>query len=500
MIDESRLPVVIASGQQVDREGTASATELMAGATEDALAGTGDLAKRIGMVTTAGIMSKISAAPSAALARRFGISPSVTDTTNVGGNFPQWLTSRAADDIAAGRLDAVLIAGVETLHTQRTRQKLRQQGANPPDEAPDPFAEGLVPDPIIGDPRAGVSDTELAAGLVAPVNIYPMFESAMAAAAGRDFQAQREHVAPFLSAFSEVAAKNPYAWFPQVRSAGEISTITPENRLVSDPYTKLMTAFIQVNQAAAVVVTSLAVAREIGRADSAVFLWSGADCLDVWYPSARPDVAVSPGIRAAGGAALQVAGVTIDDIGAFDLYSCFPCAVELAADALGLSIDDERGFTVTGGLPYFGGPGNNYTLHAIAAMAERVREIGTFGLVSGLGWYATKHSIGIYGATPPPDGWRRGDTSARQTEIDETEIPVVPGLDSNSAGGTVVASTVIVDNDGEPVNVPAFITLDDGKRAVGTVVDGELAGLKGVNLVGRRVTVEGTPARFHVAS
>lgn len=37
-----------------------------------------------------------------------------------------------------------------------------------------------------------------------------------------------------------------------------------------------------------------------------------------------------------------------------DLYSCFPCVVQIAADVLGMAHDDPRGFTVTGGLPFYG--------------------------------------------------------------------------------------------------------------------------------------------------
>ena len=55
----------------------------------------------------------------------------------------------------------------------------------------------------------------------------------------------------------------------------------------------------------------------------------------------------------------HMADCTISEIDAFDIYSCFPSAIQIACDEIGLDIDDPRNLTVTGGLPYFGGPGNN---------------------------------------------------------------------------------------------------------------------------------------------
>jgi len=104
-----------------------------------------------------------------------------------------------------------------------------------------------------------------------------------------------------------------------------------------------------------------------------VFPWAAASCNDVYFPVQRPQLGRSPGIRAAGEAVLGAAGITTADLDWFDLYSCFPSAVEAAVDALGLDPLDPRGLTVTGGLPYHGGPGNNYVTHSIGAMARRCR-------------------------------------------------------------------------------------------------------------------------------
>ena len=126
-----------------------------------------------------------------------------------------------------------------------------------------------------------------------------------------------------------------------------------------------MTAFLGSDQSAALIVCSLAEARRAGVEDRAVFVWSGAEAVDVRFVASRPDPGRSPAIRAAGSALFDAASaaagrtVDVDDLERLDLYSCFPSAVQMGADALGIALDDARGLTVTGGLPYFGGPGNN---------------------------------------------------------------------------------------------------------------------------------------------
>ncbi len=265
---------------------------------------------------------------------------------------------------------------------------------------------------------------------------------------------------------------------------------------MAEPYPKRMCVFLNVNQGAAVVVTSLATARAAGVADRAVFCWSGADANEVWFPTARPDLGSSAGLRAAAEAALAAAAIGIDDIDAFDFYSCFPCAVEMAVEALALAPDDARGFTTTGGLPYFGGPGNNYSLHAVATMVDRLREGGGTGMVSAIGWYATKHAVGLYGAAPPPRGWRRGDTHDAQQVIDASALPVA----SEATGdAVVVAATAVMGRDGAISAAPVIARLPDGRQIAAAASPDELTALAGRDLVGTHIEVSGAPPRYRLA-
>jgi acetyl-CoA C-acetyltransferase len=501
-VDPARTPVVVATGQVVDRERSLSALELVVRAGSEAFAASARLARTVERVSVVNILTRSGGpAPATELARALRLQPSTVETTTVGGSAPQWLVQRAATDIAAGRLGSTLIAGAEAVRSGRLR---------PPPDAPPPRqgtggrsgtpeVEELPPDPLIGDDRPGSSAEELAAGLAVPAVVYPVLESAITYRAGRSLEAQRHFIGDFLAPFSAVASRHPQAWFPVARSAAEIATPSPDNRLVAEPYTKLMTAFLGGSHGAAVVVTSLAVARAAGIDDGAMFVRSTATADDVWFPSARPDLGSSPAIAAASAAALDAGGLGLDEIGLVDLYSCFPSAVQMAAAAIGLELDDPRGLTVTGGLPYFGGPGSNYATHALATLFDLLRERGGHGLLTALGWMVTKHAVGCYSATPPPGGYRAGDTAVEQGRIDGSALDVVArGEDLGRQAAVVDGATVVYGHEAQVIAAPVIATLADGRRVAAAAEADELPGLAGVALAGASIVVEGRPARYRV--
>jgi acetyl-CoA C-acetyltransferase len=398
-VNHDEAPVVIGVGQAVNRprqpEEAVDALELVtravyAAADDAGAAGGGPaLLRRLDAVRVINMLSYSYPRPAATVAAAIGApEPRVGVYTAPGGNSPQWQVNVAAERIARGEDGLTLVCGAEALESARVAAK---HGIT--------LSRGERGDvgEMAGDERSGVGPAEMALGLFAPASIYPVFENAVRARAGRGLDEHRRLLAELMARFSEVAATRPEAWFPERRTADQIYAATPSNRMVAYPYTKLMNAIIRVDQSAAVLLAPAGLARELGVPEEKwVYVWGGAEAADVWVPFERPRLDESPGIRLAAGSALAAAGVAIDDIDHFDLYSCFPVAVEMACDALGLALDDARGLTVTGGLAAFGGPGNNYVTHAIAAMVERLRERpGDKGLCTGLGWYVTKHSAGV---------------------------------------------------------------------------------------------------------
>jgi acetyl-CoA C-acetyltransferase len=333
------------------------------------------------------------------------------------------------------------------------------------DRWPAPASSPRAPE-LLGVDRPGSTQAEVAYGLGYPASIYPIFENALRARRGLDLETHRERLGGMMSRFTEVAARNPYAWFPTVRSAEEIATPSPRNRMIAFPYTKYMNAVMEVDQAAAVLMTSAQAARALGIPEERWVYWfGGAETMEErWYPSERLDFSRCQALREAGTSALAEAGVELGDLAHIDFYSCFPVAVEMACEMLGLGEGDPRGFTVTGGLPYAGGPGNNYTLHALATMAERVRaEPGATGLVTGNGWYLTKHTATVVSSAPREgDDWLAPVASAQAPEAPTTTSSTDPA----EGRATLETYTVLYDRDGAPERGIVLGRTAEGRRFV----------------------------------
>jgi acetyl-CoA C-acetyltransferase len=253
--------------------------------------------------------------------------------------------------------------------------------------------------------------------------------------------------------FAAVAAANPLASRRDGFSAERLATVDDKNKWIGFPYPRLMNSNAFIDQAAAFIITSVGTARELGVPESKwVYLHGCADGHDHWYVSDRINLHSSPAIRNGAAKALAMAGKKLDDIAFFDLYSCFPSAVEIGCQEIGLSEDDLRGLTVTGGLPYFGGPGNNYVTHSISEMMRRVRgKPGSFGLVTANGNYVTKHSYGVYSTAPTQGTWRREDPAKLQAELDA--MPKAPFTETPQGAAKIESYTVMHGKNGPEYGV-----------------------------------------------
>ena len=474
MIDP-RTPVLVGVGQRSQRcDDPADALEPIGLLTEAARAagidaGAPGLLERADTVAVVDVVSWRYPDPGALLARRLDLrNPPTTVTTTVGGNSPQLLLNELAADIGHGDADVVLLGGAECVNTRwraRREPKIWLEWTDA-DDPPCPR--------VIGDPRPGTNDYEMAHAAVAPTLVYPLLETAVRGAAGRGVDEHQARVGELWATFAAVAAGNPNAWSRVAYSPEEIRTPTVDNRMVTFPYTKRMCANIDVDQAAALLLCSYEAAQAAGvSGDRLVFPLSGADAHDHYFFSERWSLAESPAIRAAGFAALDAAGVGVDDVARFDLYSCFPAAVQVALGALDLTGPlggDGRPLTVTGGLAFAGGPANDYPTHAIAAMVEACRtEPGSVGLVHALGWYITKHSVGLYSTTPPTSGFRRVAASDTQASIDAGPARTPAGAYEGVA--TVEATAVAYERDGAPSVAIVSALTPDGRRALATCRD-----------------------------
>jgi acetyl-CoA C-acetyltransferase len=414
--------------------------------------------------------------PGALLAERVGASPRQTVASVIGGNYGQTLANRAASQIQAGETDVVLVAGADAWRTNRAA---KAEGRTLPWTRQ---SDDVAPTVDLGVDQPEMSlPAERERGVVHPIEVYPMFDLAVRAAAGRAPDEHLELIAGLWSRFSEVAATNPHAWLRESFTPAEIATPSADNRLIGYPYTKRMNSNNAVEQAAAVIVCSVEQATALGIArERWVFPHAGADAHDHWHLSERADLHSSPALRACGRDLFALAGVGPDDLDHVDLYSCFPSAVQIAAAELGLTLD--RPLTVTGGMSFAGGPWNSYVLHGIATMVERLRAEPGLGLCNGNGGYTTKHSVAVYGTEPPAAGFRH---AAPQDEVDASpRRELAAGFDGEVV---VEAYTVMHARDGSPERGPVAGLTDAGCRAWGSVVEvATLAEMVNKDVVGRR--------------
>jgi acetyl-CoA C-acetyltransferase len=426
--------------------------------------------------------------PALIVAERLGFSSEDTPElmlSAIGGNTPQAMMHDACRAISRGDLGVVLVTGAEAMYTRAASR--RDPGKAPLNWASQ-AADGTPEPTMFGVDKPGATELEMSRGVILPIHAYPLFENALRAANGWSLIEHGARIGALWSRFSQVAAANPHAWIRQPRTAEEIVTPSADNRMVSFPYPKLCTANMQVDQGAGYIVCSVEAARASGvPEDRWVFPLAGADANDHWFISHRPELHRSPAIRLAGQAALELAGLGIDDVGPIDLYSCFPAVVQMAARELGLPIEDPgRPLTLTGGLTFGGGPGNNYTSHGIAQAVGALRqEPGSVGLVTGLGWYATKHSVGLYASRPPADG---GAAPFAWRDV-QPEVDALPQcrVDSEATGTVRVETyTVAFDRDGQPERGIVACRTPDDSRAWGNIGDADtLTGLCAEEGIGR---------------
>lgn len=395
------------------------------------------------------------------VAGRLGLDPERVIYEVSGGQSPQHLVTELAADVAAGRTRVALVVGSEAISTVLDQAKRDEK----PDLTESPGGQD-------GDRGAGLEGLatryQAGHGLVDAPTQYALFENARRARLGLTRADHAADLGALFAPFTDVAAANPHSAAPTARTAAELMTPTEANRMIVDPYPRYVVSREKVNQAAAVVITSEAVATELGiPREQWVYLAGHSDLRDRELMQ-RADLSVSPPSVAAVEAALAMAGTTLDLVDHLDLYSCFPVAVSVVGDALGLAADDPRGLTVTGGLPFFGGPGNNYSLHAIAEVVARCRTApGSVGLVGANGGTLSKYSTGVYSTTPAP--WSPGDDARLQAELDaEPGVPV-----ALEADGWATVETWTVRHSVWGDQVVLIGRLDDGRRFLANAVDGD---------------------------
>jgi acetyl-CoA C-acetyltransferase len=488
---DPRTPVLIGSGQFVHRaEGIDDALDPVAMMVEAIRLAASDAGLSSvpapDAIRVVSLLSWRYGNPARFIADDLGLSPRQLGLSAMGGNTPQTLVNAASREILAGKTDLIILTGGETT---RTRARMAKAGVTPEwrstDEAPELVSEDLV----MNMPE------ERERKIVMPIQIYPLFETALRARAGRGVEEHQRHISELWARFSKVAARNPHAWSRKEHSAEEIRTVSPSNRMIGFPYPKMMNSNNDVDMSAALIICSAERATALGvPRDRWVFPQSGSDAHEHPFVSHREHFWKTPAIELAGRRVLELAGLGIGDIGVVDLYSCFPSAVQLGAQSLGLDLNGQ--LTRTGGLPFAGGPWNNYVMHAIATVMNDLRSApGEKALVWANGGYTTKHAFGVYATEPPPHGFAY--------DYPQDVIDAMPRRElappAEAAGkATVEGYSVMHDRDGNPERTIVSCLLSDGRRAWGDSVDPDLGrAMCAAEYVGTTVTLD-TEGALHL--
>jgi acetyl-CoA C-acetyltransferase len=445
---DREMPVIVGVGQVSEKEfdlDSSSPVALMEKAVANSLEDAGLSSDIISELDTLAVVKSFREATKnspEALSRRIGANNAKQWLMPNGGNGPQYLVNRFSESIAKRQCDFVVLAGAEAMATAR---KIVKTTGNQPawDEPSSTDPEFLVKNHDMS------TEHEQKHGLWLAPGFYAMAENAYRHHLGVSIDEHQESMGRLFSSFTEVAEKSLHAWYPIKRTADEIAYSSAENRLVAWPYTKYMNAMNQINQGAAIILMSETRALRLGiDRHKFIYLHGAADTIEKPL-STRSNFHSSEAMRVMAEQVFFGGDLSMRDMSFIDFYSCFPSAVEFARDAFGVAPDDPRPLTVTGGLPFHGGAGNNYVMNSIASMIDRLREKPeSFGLVTANGGYFSKHSAGIYSTARREPSWSRTPPEKYQTVIDS--IPDVSFTENPSGEAVVETYTVLFDRENRP--------------------------------------------------
>ncbi len=418
--------------------------------------------------------------PVARLGERLGRSDIDGTYSLIAGTSPQRLVDQAAGAMMRGEMSVALVVGAEA---QATLRRLAAAGESPRWSFPETNAVGI--ESMLSE---WYLPTEIRHGILPAWLTFALLAQARWAARGGTAD-DRRSMFDQLSNLSVIASSNPYAWLPIAHSSERLAKADVSNRPIATPFTKLTTAFPFVDMAAANLLVTDEVADRWGVPDDRrIYLQGWGFARDASHVAARESLSSSPAMCTATSDALAMAGLESDQIDVFDLYSCFGSAIQFARDALGLRDDDPRPISLTGGLPYHGGPGSNYMNHSISTLVGHLRSSNdTTGMVTGIGMHMTKHVAGIWSSERPKHPLPPID-QPQQAVLEDAENarPVVESMDGQV---TIAAASVIHGPDGAPQGVIAIGESTDGSRCYARSIDTDLIELV---LADQWVGVDGT--------
>jgi acetyl-CoA C-acetyltransferase len=360
--------------------------------------------------------------------------------------------------IAVGEQAVGVVTGGEA-QFRELRSMITQQPVSDtqqPEDTPPPDVHHTSQDPFC-------SDLEGQRGLHLPVELFAIIESALRYHRGWGIEEHRDRIARLYSSFSDVAAANPHAWRREPMSPEEIRNPTAKNSMLAFPYTKRHCTQWNVNQAVAIMVCSAAKAERLGLDSSGwIYPLAAAESKHVVVLAQQRQLHSHPGTIVSGERALALAGITTRDLTAAELYSCFPAAIQSFAEDL--KLEGVCPLTVTGAMPFAGGPFNSFSLEGVARMVEVLRAAAPrrrVGLVSNLSGIFGKQACALFSNAPNARGYGYEDITAT---VAERDLPVP--LNADYTGPATIAGYTVMFNGDVPSHAIAICDTPDAERTV----------------------------------
>jgi acetyl-CoA C-acetyltransferase len=468
--DAARIPVIVGVGQVNDRPATPDqgldSLGLMEAALRaaDADAGGGWLPRLESLAAVYQMSFPSLGDVSAPLASAVGAKPRIChQTASPSGDSPILLLNEAAQRIAAGEITVAAVAGGEALRTAAQRAAAAAGGS---------ASDHNIMRQAVNRARPSMRQRY---GLMAPVDVYPLYENAGRAAYGQSLAEAQAESGEIWSLFSKVAAENPAAWIRKPVSADEVIEPSAGNRPIAFPYNKLMVANSSVNQGAAFIITSLAEARVRGVPEERlVFVGAGAAAHEPNDILARDRYDRSPSMAVTLRRTLELNELTSADLDFVELYSCVPCVPKMARRVIDWPADKPA--TVFGGLTFGGGPIGNYMSHAAASMVLALRQRGRKGLLFANGGFAT-HNHAIVLSREPARPETVLQSFDYQAEADAARAPAPTLIEDYTGPGGIESYTVLYERDSSPRFGSIIGRTPAGQRFLAKIPASDAAGL-----------------------
>ena len=373
------------------------------------------------------------------------------------GVLQQNLLNSACNKILNGEINASLILGGESrykmLRSQIENQKYIATELNTNPDKYIKAADDLT-----------LKEEELELGSMA-VGYYAILESAFRASSKKELKDHNRDIANLYSKFSQLASDNDKGWIDKPIEASLIEQQSKKNPLQAYPYNKYHCASWNVNQSCAIIICSESLADKLDIPISKrVYPLASSETNHMIPTLQRPDLINPIGMKLAANFILDICKENKLKVDDYDLYSCFPVAVQMFAKSLGLNSNSQM--TITGGMPFAGGPLNSYVLHSTVKLISRIRERKNgLGIITGVSGMMTKQSYALWSKNPDISFTHKDFTDNAK----HLEKPVE--ISNQQKGEGRIIGYTIIKKDGLSKAIMFLSTTNDEKRKLITSSD-----------------------------